>query len=134
MLIIGLLISAGAPGANVIPILPSSTSMDEMKQKMGKLFQKPSGQPFWKKWPKIYIRHLVILAINIHCYFYTIIYQAPFPQLNSDLNFWGILRILIGRGENWHKRYLVFVKDGQRKNANNQRFVSNQFRLQSQKV
>ena len=41
--------TAGAPGANVIPILPSSTSMDEMKQKMGKLFQKPSGQPFWKK-------------------------------------------------------------------------------------
>ena len=69
--------TAGASGANVIPILPSSTSMDEMKQKMGKLFQKPSGQPFWKKWPKIYIRHLVILAINIHCYFYTIIHLAP---------------------------------------------------------
>lgn len=32
-----------------ISSLTSSTSMDEMKQKMGKLFQKPGGQPFWKK-------------------------------------------------------------------------------------
>jgi hypothetical protein len=29
--------------------LHTTTSMDDMKQKMGKLFQKPSGQPFWKK-------------------------------------------------------------------------------------
>lgn len=30
-------------------MMPTSTSMDEMKQKVGKLFQKPGGQPFWKK-------------------------------------------------------------------------------------
>ena len=41
---------------NAMATLPSSsttisvsTSMDDVKQKMGKLFQKPTGQPFWKK-------------------------------------------------------------------------------------
>ena len=37
--------AASQPSTNI----SASTSMDEMKQKMGKLFQKPTGQPFWKK-------------------------------------------------------------------------------------
>ena len=43
------------PNAATVPFnsqssaISVSTSMDDVKQKMGKLFQKPTGQPFWKK-------------------------------------------------------------------------------------
>ena len=38
---------SSASGGGQASTIPSSTSMDEMKQKVGKLFH--SGQPFWKK-------------------------------------------------------------------------------------
>ncbi len=46
----GIANTATASTTNSTSNMPSSTSMDDMKQKVGKLFQKTTGgQPFWKK-------------------------------------------------------------------------------------